>query len=69
MSTEFHRGDVYVTRFFSGAHGSCVYQLHKDTYTLAELKQLRVLIRALIKNNGAHTPKRRKGRDSDRTNS
>ena len=62
MSTEFHRGDVYVTRYYSGAHGSAVYQLHRDTYTLAELKQLRALIRALIRNNGSTNPKRRKKR-------
>jgi len=60
MSTEFHRGDVRITRYSDGHQYR--YQLHNDVYTLDELKQLRSLLRAVIRNNGATNPKRRKKR-------
>ena len=48
MSIEFKRGDVTVTRFWNQGNR---YQFHRDVFTYDELKQVKVLVTALIRHD------------------
>ena len=55
MSTEFKRGNVTVTRFWNQGNR---YQFQRDVFTYDELKQVKVLVTALIRHDRTKKIKR-----------